>query len=154
MHGGAIKCFFIVWLFADHLNIMESPASVTVNASESANFTCTAAGSGDLNIKWICSDGSNCGIPITDDSNDGNVTSTFVIDDATSNLTVTCVVNQSLTSLSSGGSNVEVRLPPDFVPTKVLERIAQLIVIPAPTTTQPDDPPTQDPASTADGELK
>ena len=132
--------FCFVRLFVDHPSITESPADVTVNESESATFNCNATGSGDLTIEWICSDGSNCGMSNTD-SNDGYVTSTFVIDDATDNLTITCVVTQSLTNLFSGESNdVEVRPPPNFVPTKVLQ--AQLIVIPAPTTTAAAKPET------------
>ena len=102
-----------------------------MNEGEIATFTCAAAGSGDLTIQWICSDGSNCGTYYTDDSNDGYVTSTLEIPGA-ANLTVTCIVNQSLPSLLSGESNdVEVRPPP----TEALRRTAQLIVIHAPTTT-------------------
>ena len=124
---------FLVWLFADRPSIMESPVDVTVNENESATFNCNATGSGDLTIEWNCSDSSNCGMSNTD-SNDGYVTSTFVIDDATNNLTITCVVTQNLTSLFSGESNdVEIRPPP--VPAEALQRMAQLIVIPAPTTT-------------------
>ena len=113
---------------------MEPPVDVTVNEGENATFTCAAAGSGDLTIEWICSDGSNCGTSSTDDSNDGYITSTFVISGATNNLIVTCVVNVSLLGLSSGESNdVEIRPPP--VPAEALRRMAQLIVIPAPITT-------------------
>ena len=134
---------------------MESPVDVTVNESESATFTCAAShSSGDLTIEWICSDGSNCGTSSTDDSNDGDVTSTFVINNTISNLTVTCVVNLSLPDLSSGESNdVEVRPPP----AEALWETAQLIVIPAPTTTTTGGGGTTKPPTSNDpsnGELK
>lgn len=143
-----LNAFFVVWLFADHLSIVESPDNVTVNEREVATFNCTATGSGNLTIEWICSGDSNC--EGSSERSGGYVTSILEIPGAT-NLTVTCVVNQNLISLSSGGSDVEVRLPPDFVPAEVLQRTAQLTVIPAPTT---DDIPTQDPASTSDSEPK
>ena len=122
-------------MFTDPPSFIESPASVTVNENETATFNCTATSSGNLTIEWICSDGSNCGRSSTDDSKDGYVTSTFEII-GTTNLTVTCIVNHSLTNfnLSFGESDgVEVRPPP----TETLQRTAQLIVIPAPTT-QPE----------------
>ena len=133
-------------MFADPPSIIESPADVTVNENETATFNCTATGSGDLTIEWICSDDFNCARSGTDDSNDGYVTSTFEITGAT-NLTVTCIVNQSLISLLFGESNVEIRLPP---PTEALQRTAQLIVIPAPTT----QPETNTGVHTSGGENK
>ena len=145
---------FIVRLFADRPRIMDSPVSVTVNESENATFTCTAAAdSGDLIVEWICSDGSNCGSSSKEERSDGYVTSILEIPGET-NLNVTCVVNQNLTSLLSEESNVEVQPPP----TESLQRTAKLIVIPAPTTTttQSENPPSsQDPGvSPSNGELK
>ena len=98
--------------FAARPSITEPPADVTVNQGEPATFTCTAAGSGDLTIQWNCSDGSNCGQSSqSEDSGGGTVTSTLVITGASTNLNVTCVVNQNLTSLLSGESGIETRLP-------------------------------------------
>ena len=129
--------------FIDRPRITDPPASVTVNENEIATFNCTAAGSGDLTIEWICSD-CDCDSPSNEKSDQLFVTSTLEIPGAT-NLTVTCVVNQRLPSLSSGESNdVEVRLPP----TEALRRTAQLIIIPAPTTTTTTEPETTPPETT------
>ena len=101
-------------------------------------FSCTATGSGDLIIEWICSDDANYCSSSREKKSGGYVTSILEISDAT-NLNVTCAVNQSLTSLFSEESNdIEVRPPPVIA----LQRTAQLIVIPAPlTATQPDTTP-------------
>ena len=139
---------FIVLLyfsFAASPSITEPPNDVTVNQGEPATFTCTAAGSGDLTIQWNCSDGSNCGQSSqSEDSGGGTVTSTLVITGASTNLNVTCVVNQSLASFLSGESGIEARLP---LPTEVLTANCKLIVIPAPTTATPQ------PESTPIGEI-
>ena len=107
-----------------------------MNESEIATFTCTAAGSGDLIIEWIC---SNSGVSSREEGSGGYVTSILEIPGAT-NLSVTCVMNQSLTSISFEESNgaVEARLPP---PTESLRRTAQLTVIPTPVTTTGTTPP-------------
>ena len=124
---------------------------------ESATFNCTATGSGDPNIEWTCSDidGSNCDNIImssNSSSNNGSVTSTLVITGATSDLTVTCNVTRDLTSLTSGESaSVKVRLPIEKV-----QRTAQLIFTPVPTTVtaSSSDPPISTDVSPSAGELK
>ena len=128
-----------------------------MNQFESAIFNCTATGSGDLIIEWTCSDinGSNCDNIImssNSSSNIGSVTSTLVITGATSDLTVTCNVTRDLTSLTSGESaSVEVWLPIERV-----QRTAQLIFMPVPTTVtaSSSDPPTSTDVSPSVGELK
>ena len=120
---------------------------------ESATFNCTATGSGDLIIEWNCSDGSSCDMSSTNSRDDKSVTSTLVVTGATSNLTVTCNVTQNLTNLTSGESaSIEVRQPSDFVSIKRVQRTAQLIFMPVPTTAPSTDPPTG--ASSPPGELK
>ena len=100
------------------------------NEIATVTFNCTATGSGDLIIEWICSDDSNYCSSSREERSGGYVTSTLEISGAT-NLSVTCAVNQSLTSLLSEESNdIEVRPPPIIA----LRRTAKLIVIPAPIT--------------------
>ena len=142
---------------AAHPSIMESPTNVMVNqsTSDAAIFNCSATGSGELTIEWICSDGTDCGSIIDDDSADGYVTSTYQITNASASLNITCVVNQSLASFMSEESDIYTRLPH----TELLRRTAKLTVIPAPTiaitTTLPDSqqPDTSDP-SLSEGENK
>ena len=153
MHCLSLFSIFIVHLAlscAVRPSIMESPANVTVNQSTSyaAIFICSATGSGELTIEWICSDGTDCGSIINDDSADGYVTSTYQITRASASLNVTCVVNQSLASFMSEEFDIETQLPH----TEPLTRTAELTVIPAPTiatTTQPgtEDSPSANPSS-------
>ena len=135
-------------------SLVESPTNVTVNqsTSDTAIFNCSATGSGELTIEWICSDGTDCGSVIDDNSTDGRITSTYQITSASASLNVTCVVNQSLASFMSEESNIEIRLPR----TKPLMRTAELTVIPAPTTAATTQPGTEDSASddSSSGEQK
>ena len=133
--------------FAARSSIVESPANIMVNESDPATFTCSATGSGELTIEWMCSDGTNCGSSANDEGANGHMTSTYHISSASASLNVTCVVNQSLASFMSEESDIETLLPPTEEP---LMRRAELTVIPAPTsaatTTQPDSqqPGTED----------
>ena len=99
-----------------------------MNESDVATFDCTAIGTGDLNITWDVDGGSIN----SNTSSNGYVTSTLKITGATINLTVTCIVTQTLTSsIITEEPGVEVRLPR----VRMLHRVAQLTVIPAITTT-------------------
>ena len=141
MHCLSLFSMFIVplaLLFAARPSIVESSANVMVNERDPATFTCSANGSGELTIEWICSDGTNCGSSTNDEGADGRMTSTYKITSASASLNVTCVVNQSLASFMSEEADIEIRLPR----TEPLTRTAKLTVILAPTiaitTTLPD----------------
>ena len=114
--------------FAAHPSFVESPTNVTVNERDPATFTCSATGSGELIIEWICSGSTDCDGIISDDSTGGYVTSTYQITRASASLTITCVVNQSLASFKSVESDIEIRLPQPLT----TRRKAELTVIQAP----------------------
>ena len=119
--------FFIVWLPADPPSIIDSPANITINKDEIVTFTCIANSSVmDLTIEWICSDSSNCGSPITDETDDEYILTSTLEIIGVNNLTISCVVNQSLTSSLPGEPGVEKRPPC----TRIVQKAAQLTVIP------------------------
>ena len=120
------------------------------NEIATVTFNCTATGSGYLIIEWICSDDANYFSSSREERSDGYVTSILKISGA-SNLSVTCAVNQSLTSLLSEESNdIEVRPPPIIT----LQRTAQLTVIPAPiTATQLETTPPETTGSESEEEI-
>ena len=109
-------------------NRATADVTVTVNDSENATFNCTATGSGDLNINWVCSDSSDsCGTSTTVGNNGGYIASSIeVVYTGAMNSTITCVVSQNLTMFLSDESDVEVRLPH----TRIIHKAAQLTVIP------------------------
>ena len=128
----------------DLTNITGSPASAIVNEGETATYICTATGVGDLTIEWdvhgelynseTCSESPTCD-SINSESNDGYVTSTLEITGET-DLDISCVVVQMLTTSSSDEPGVEMRLYGR------LERAAQLMVIPTVTTAAATPPET------------
>ena len=120
--------FFIDWLLVDPPNIIESPTNITVNEDEIVTFTCAANISGDLmiTIDWICSDSGNCGSPSTDETDDGYILTSTLKIIGVNNLTISCVVNQSLTISIPDEPGVEKRLPR----TRIVQKAAQLTIIP------------------------
>ena len=131
------------------ITVTSDPPTASVAQNEQATFTCVATGFGNLDIKWevdgmlydkeVCGDMDNCTVTNT------NETSTLELSTEDippyTNLTIVCVVNQTLPDKASLENDMTEVILPNATSRTRRSKIVQLEILPV-TTDIPTTPST------------